>query len=85
MCVYNIFLSFLFTDILSLKITNFYVPPTSFAGDSIKFLCLYDLENDKLYSLKWYKNETEFYRYVPKEKNKIQIFPIPEIKLDVSY
>ncbi|XP_042206292.1 uncharacterized protein LOC121855426 [Homarus americanus] len=31
--------------------------------------CSYDLRATRLYSLKWYHNGTEFYRYVPTERN----------------
>lgn len=35
-----------------------------------KFLmtCRFDMEGDTLYSVKWYRNEQEFYRYVPNDR-----------------
>ncbi|RWS08773.1 uncharacterized protein B4U79_03125, partial [Dinothrombium tinctorium] len=39
--------------------------------------CSFDLENDKLYSIKWYKNNNEFYRYVPRDEQKIRIYSTP--------
>ncbi|OTF79042.1 hypothetical protein BLA29_002926 [Euroglyphus maynei] len=38
------------------------VPSPSYAGESIELSCIYELEQDKLYSVKWYKNDVEFYR-----------------------
>jgi len=47
--------------------------------------CLYDLEqNESLYSVKWYLETDEFFRYVPKEVPPIQVFPLPGMKIDVS-
>ena len=31
--------------------------------------CSYDLEDDILYSIKWYRDDKEFYRYLPKGNN----------------
>ena len=28
----------------------------------------FDMEGDSLYSVKWYRNEQEFYRYVPNDR-----------------
>lgn len=69
-----------------LLIKKFEVPKVLSAGESGKFICDYELgpDDDRLYSLKWYKNETEFYRYIPHSFHKIQLFPIPEITLEVS-
>jgi hypothetical protein len=34
-------------------------------GESSSLRCDYDLEGDSLYSIKWYKDNQEFYRYNP--------------------
>ncbi|XP_071537530.1 uncharacterized protein [Panulirus ornatus] len=52
------------------------VPQYAFAGDQATLSCSYDLRATRLYSLKWYHNGTEFYRYVPTERNRpINIHP----------
>nr|XP_053629097.1 uncharacterized protein LOC128686285 [Cherax quadricarinatus] len=45
------------------------VPQYAFAGGQATLSCSYDLRARRLYSLKWYHNDTEFYRYVPTERN----------------
>ncbi|XP_042229475.1 uncharacterized protein LOC121871322, partial [Homarus americanus] len=45
------------------------VPQYAFAGGQATLSCSYDLRATRLYSLKWYHNGTEFYRYVPTERN----------------
>lgn len=46
--------------------------------------CKYDLDGESLYSVKWYKDGFEFYRYVPRDKPPAQIFPLPGVDVDVS-
>ncbi|XP_068212979.1 uncharacterized protein [Palaemon carinicauda] len=46
------------------------VPLYAFAGGEATLSCSYDLRATRLYSLKWYHNNTEFYRYVPTERNR---------------
>ena len=41
------------------------------------------MESDTLYSVKWYRNEQEFYRFVPNDKPKLQIFPQYGIRVEV--
>ncbi|XP_068207711.1 uncharacterized protein [Palaemon carinicauda] len=45
------------------------VPLYTFAGGQATLSCSYNLTSTRLYSLKWYHNGTEFYRYVPTERN----------------
>uniref|UniRef100_A0A182MUU4 Ig-like domain-containing protein n=1 Tax=Anopheles culicifacies TaxID=139723 RepID=A0A182MUU4_9DIPT len=52
-------------------------------GDSIKLECLYDMEGEALYSVKWYKDGSEFYRYVPRDDPPQQTFPLVGITVNV--
>ena len=36
------------------------------AGHALSLECDYKLEGDILYSLKWYRDDKEFYRYIPR-------------------
>ena len=61
------------------------VPPYKFIGDEAALTCRYDLENEELYSVKWYKDGNEFYRYIPGERDqKVTIFNMPGVRVDVS-
>lgn len=46
------------------------MPQFRFRGQNASLLCKYELEpNEELFSLKWYKEDTEFYRYtLPRSK-----------------
>lgn len=46
--------------------------------------CQFDLAQDLLYSVKWYKAGREFYRFVPAEEPPKQAFPFPGVTVDVS-
>ncbi|KPM02832.1 hypothetical protein QR98_0012550 [Sarcoptes scabiei] len=46
--------------------------------------CDYDLENSELYSIKFYKDYVEFYRYLPREEFPKQSFNLDGIHLDTT-
>nr|CAH7737595.1 unnamed protein product [Callosobruchus chinensis] len=53
-------------------------------GHTVTLYCEYDLEGTPLYSVKWYRDGDEFYRYVPKEEPPTRVFPLPGLRVDVS-
>jgi hypothetical protein len=59
-------------------------PPVVRLGGEATLLCLYDLEGQPLYSVKWYRGNQEFYRYMPKESPPGRTFPFEGIVVDVS-
>ena len=69
----------------SIKLKNVQIPPHAIRGSDVKLECLYDMEGDKLYSIKWYRNGHEFYRYIPTDTPNTAIFDGNGIKVDVSY
>lgn len=60
------------------------VPSPTTLGESVELTCSYELDDEQLYSVKWYKNDVEFYRYVPNDWPPGQFLPLPGIKVDVS-
>ncbi|XP_049764101.1 uncharacterized protein LOC126092519 [Schistocerca cancellata] len=46
--------------------------------------CHYDLEGESLYSVKWYKDGREFYRFVPRDTPPAQIFQLPGVVVDMN-
>ncbi|PRD32981.1 UNVERIFIED_CONTAM: hypothetical protein NCL1_18817 [Trichonephila clavipes] len=71
-------------DCKSLKLRDFSVPAVVMRGDPVWLNCSYDLERDQLYSIKWHKNNVEFYRYLPDDYPPGQKYELPGIFLDVS-
>lgn len=60
------------------------VPAAVKKGDNVELICLYDMEGDSLYSVKWYKGRREFYRYTPKENPAMKTFVVNGINVVVS-
>ncbi|EEC19447.1 beat protein, putative [Ixodes scapularis] len=59
------------------------VPSAVIQGRSMWLNCTYDLESDELYSVKWYKNDTEFYRYIPRDRPPAQNYDLPGVVVDM--
>ncbi|GFR31466.1 uncharacterized protein TNCT_274731 [Trichonephila clavata] len=70
---------------LGLKITRFEVPSLVVPGDSAILTCFYDLGKEKLYSVKWYKDQVEFFRFFPSLSPQYMAFPAPGLNIDVSF
>ncbi|KAK0077073.1 hypothetical protein PV325_004500 [Microctonus aethiopoides] len=68
------------TGLKNLKIN---VPSMVRSGDAVSLSCLYDLEG-LLYTIKWYINEKEFYRYVPKADPRQNSYPEYGMKIDMG-
>ncbi|RWS26542.1 uncharacterized protein B4U80_00272, partial [Leptotrombidium deliense] len=67
----------------ALRITNLSIPHSIHSGESIWINCSYDLETDQLYSIKWYKNDIEFYRYLPSDVPNAQTYESSGIYADL--
>lgn len=66
-----------------LRSVRLMLPAAVQAGQTATLICIYDLEGAPLYSVKWYRGQREFYRYVPREIPKTKVFPFPGIQVDV--
>ncbi|XP_061724453.1 uncharacterized protein LOC133530529 [Cydia pomonella] len=53
-------------------------------GQAAVLRCSYDLEGAALYSIRWYRAETEFYRFVPRELPPTMVFPLPGASVDLT-
>ncbi|KAG1662918.1 hypothetical protein GQR58_020680 [Nymphon striatum] len=52
---------------LSVSLKKIVVPSPVFVGDNIEISCITGMPVDDIYSLKWFKDDEEFYRFLPKE------------------
>ncbi|XP_058987381.1 uncharacterized protein LOC101888481 [Musca domestica] len=59
---------------LALRNVSVTIPLAVKRGDNAILICNYDIENDTLYTVKWYRGRREFYRYTPKENPAWKIF-----------
>ena len=60
------------------------IPSHVIHGQDARLICKYDMEGDKLYSIKWYRNGNEFYRYIPSDTPDTTVFNGHGINVDVS-
>ena len=74
-----------FSGIVSLTLNTIDVPAHRVVGDRATLICQFDMEGDTLYSVKWYKDDREFYRFVPNDRPRLQVFDTQGIQVDVSY
>ncbi|XP_063215614.1 uncharacterized protein LOC134527149 [Bacillus rossius redtenbacheri] len=58
------------------------VPPYRLRGEGALLRCDYELGDDALYSVKWYKDDEEFFRFVPKSDPPKYSHNIEGVKVD---
>jgi len=68
----------------SLKIQSLDVPKYAKVGDTLVLKCNFVIGTDQLYSVKWYKDNMEFYRYVPKDSPRAQMFGVTGVKVSLD-
>ncbi|OXA56723.1 Cell adhesion molecule 2 [Folsomia candida] len=76
------FLKFSVLMTVGIRLENVTVPSVAIIGQSVGLECQYRLEDDKLYSLKWYKNDQEFFRYSPNSRPNIVTFQTHGVQVD---
>lgn len=60
------------------------IPEAVERGKPAVIKCMYDLEKEDLYQVKWYRGDREFCRYSPRDVPPLKVFPISGIDVDVS-
>ncbi|XP_071551219.1 uncharacterized protein [Panulirus ornatus] len=58
------------------------VPELVGRGDDVELGCHWKVPLDKLYSVKWYLNDREFFRYMPEEEPNIAVHPLPGVNVN---
>lgn len=75
---------FFVTESILLRIVKVTVPAYRVRGQTTQLECDYQLEGDILYSVKWYRDNEEFYRFMPKFDPPKHAYKIDGIKVDVG-
>ena len=70
--------------VASIRLTRTHLPAHAILGEDVVLECLYDMEGDALYSVKWYRNGKEFYRHIPSDSPPTAVFNQPGLVVDVS-
>ncbi|XP_030383277.1 uncharacterized protein LOC115630762 [Scaptodrosophila lebanonensis] len=66
-----------------LRLVEVRIPNYVIKGSATQLECLYNLDGEALYSVKWYKDGNEFYRYVPRDMPPAQTFLLPGVAVDL--
>ncbi|XP_076650410.1 uncharacterized protein LOC143357729 [Halictus rubicundus] len=67
-----------------LKDLTINVPGMVRSGDTVTLSCHYDLEGSSLYTIQWFLEEVEFYRYVPDRETPYNVYDVDGIHVNVS-
>lgn len=68
----------------SLRLTEVRIPNHTVRNSTARLECHYDMDGEDLYSVKWYKDGHEFYRYLPSNSPPALVFHMPGVSVDVS-
>lgn len=68
----------------SLRLTEVRIPNHVIRNNTVRLECHFDMNGEALYSVKWYKDGYEFYRYVPRDHPPAQVFDQSGVNVDVS-
>ncbi|XP_014225419.1 uncharacterized protein LOC106651436 [Trichogramma pretiosum] len=66
----------------ALRMTALRIPQHVVLNQTVRMECDFSLDRESLYSVKWYKDGHEFYRYVPSEEPRVHIFPLDGVAVD---
>ncbi|XP_065172446.1 uncharacterized protein [Atheta coriaria] len=72
------------TPTSGLKWVRVNLPQYRRPGELAQLQCDYDLGNDTLYAVKWYKENEEFYRFVLKERPQANSYKVEGVHVDIS-
>nr|XP_029708095.1 uncharacterized protein LOC109427463 [Aedes albopictus] len=65
----------------AIQLTDINVPEIVDLRATVTLACSYDLQNQKLHSVKWYKGNREFFRYAPAIIPPLRTFPVEGVQL----
>ncbi|XP_046145056.1 uncharacterized protein LOC114880254 isoform X1 [Osmia bicornis bicornis] len=70
-------------DTEALRMLELVVPQYVVRGQNIRLECNFNLDGEALYSVKWYKDGNEFYRYVPQDRPPVLVFQLPGVTANI--
>jgi len=70
--------------IVALRMTSLQIPEHVVLNETVRMQCNFKLDKAPLYSVKWYKDGHEFYRYSPRDAPMVLTFPVPGVNVNVS-
>uniref|UniRef100_A0A1B6DEL1 Ig-like domain-containing protein n=2 Tax=Clastoptera arizonana TaxID=38151 RepID=A0A1B6DEL1_9HEMI len=71
-------------ELVCLKLNQVRIDQHTVRGNNTVLQCNYDLQGETLYSVKWYKDGNEFFRFLPRDNPPAQIFTLPGVIVDMD-
>ncbi|KAK1118175.1 hypothetical protein K0M31_015222 [Melipona bicolor] len=68
---------------MALRMTALQIPQHVVLNETVRMQCNFNLDKELLYSVKWYKDGHEFYRYVPRDVPMVQTFRVPGVNVNI--
>ncbi|XP_076300365.1 uncharacterized protein LOC143218797 isoform X2 [Lasioglossum baleicum] len=72
----------LHSGVVALRMTALQIPQHVVLNETVRMQCNFNLDDETLYSVKWYKDGHEFYRFVPQDKPRVQTFAVPGVNVN---
>ncbi|XP_065158335.1 cell adhesion molecule 2-like [Atheta coriaria] len=69
--------------VAALHLQELRIPSHAVRNSNVRLECHFELDGETLYSVKWYKDGNEFYRYVPRDMPPAQVFPLPGVTVNI--
>ncbi|XP_056636951.1 uncharacterized protein LOC130445382 [Diorhabda sublineata] len=70
---------FMVADSNALRLTKMQVPAVADLRENMTLDCYFDMGTEDLYAVKWYKDDQEFFRYMPAGPQRYITFPVPGV------
>lgn len=64
--------------------TALQIPQHVVLNETVRMQCNFNLDKEVLYSVKWYKDGHEFYRYLPRDVPSVQTFRVAGVNVNVG-
>ncbi|CAL8097301.1 unnamed protein product [Orchesella dallaii] len=70
--------------VIGIKLESVFIPQYAVKDATVTLRCDFDVESDKLMSLKWYKDDHEFFRYSMHHGIRMQTFSVEGVIVDTA-
>ncbi|XP_076373336.1 uncharacterized protein LOC143258234 [Tachypleus tridentatus] len=73
-----------YASVSAIHVVSLHFPDEVESGQELELQCDYNLDGKNLYSVKWYRDDMEFFRYVPMDNPVKQVFSLDGIEVDIK-
>ncbi|KAL6431293.1 hypothetical protein ACFW04_007159 [Cataglyphis niger] len=74
--------SFTVVVVVALRMTSLQIPEHVVLNETVRMQCNFNLDKEQLYSVKWYKDGHEFYRFTPRDRPEVLMFPVRGVNVN---